>query len=612
MRSAGAGERHRSAERGGRRRSPGVSSSGSPRPSTPRAIGSEGPRAARPLVRIAALSLGAVAALALGACDGAGDAGEPTVPPLGEVAVIERAGDDGAAPEPEATATPRPTALPIELDVTMVSAPERAEGDVVDLRPGPWSPDGRSLVVWRVVGLDAEGREVGRLGIADAGVPSSGAGAEDEVDAQAETAPRLAWESGDVEAAFGIDRAADWLRDGLLAIARSDGMLVFPDGREVAEGDSVTGLRGQVRQILVAPNGRRWLAIGADRVWLVGDDRVAREIAGTQVDGARAWSWRSDSGALAVATGGTYYTLDAETAALELVAEIEPVYPERQPPQPRWLAGGRLLLTAPAAAGGGGAIQGDGEGAMEGVGEGDEVGEGLEGNGADGARATTVAGFVHRVVDPAAQSATDLHVLLGLEANPTAPYDSAAWVSPDGRYILYPEVVPAAGGGAAQRATWIYDVPGGRAREHPPVGQPTWSPDGLRFAWVEAGTLLVGGVEAGAPVSPAPDVAADGAERPVWSPDGRWILFAGADGSMHLVRADGLAGPVVVAENAVWSPPPTWSPAGDRFAAAIGSAPEGEDGEGDADGSQAGEPDPDPSGGTPDAPRLVIVQPAIR
>ncbi len=494
---------------------------------------SEGPRGARPLVRLMVFVW--FIAFVVGGCSDEGDAGADIPEPNSDgVAVIERAAEPGSLESTSATSTPRPTPMMIAFDTRTVDISDRPDLVDVDLRPGPWSPDGHSLVVWRVVGQDFDERPIGRLGIvrvADASI--------DSVSEEGSVAapPRLVWEGGDVEASFEVERAAEWLRDGTLVIARSDGMLVQADGLSVADEDAVTQLRGQVREVLVAPNGRQWLAIGSDRAWLVGTNRVAREIAGTEIDGARAWSWRSDSAAVAVAVGAKYFTLDVESAAVEMVTEIQPFSPDREPPPPRWLAGGKLLVTAPA----------------------------LPPDGASGA--------VHRMVDPAQLSATDLHEALGLTMNPASPYDGSAWVSPDGRYVLYPEVVES-GGVVAQRASWIYDVPGARAREHPPVGNPTWSPDGRRFAWVEAGALLVGDIEARAPFPPAEGVLADGALNPVWSPDGRWLLFRDETAALYVVRSDGLAGPERLSAFARWSPPPTWSPAGDRFAAAIGDSPD--------------------------------------
>lgn len=494
---------------------------------------SEGPRAARPLVRLLLIA-GAAWLLApmLGACSDEGGAEvDVPAPPSDGVDVIERSGAPEEGAPDSATNTPRPTPMAIAFATRSVEVPDRPDLVGADFRPGTWSPDGRSLVVWRAVAEDADGRPVGRLGIVDAADAAIGAeGAEGQ-------APILVWESGDVEAKFETERAAEWLRDGTLVIARSDGMLVQPDGEPVSDGDAVTELRGQVREVLIAPNGRSWLAMGSDRTWLIGTDRVARELAGSEVDGAQAWSWRSDSAALAVAVGAKYFTLDVETAAVDLVIEIQPFDSEREPPPPRWLAGGKLFVTAPAAPSPGG------------------------------------LGAVHHVVEPIQRSAIELHSALGLQINPVTPYDGSNWVSPDGRYVLYPEVVES-DGNASHRASWIYDVPGERAREHPPVGSPTWSPDGRRFAWVEAGVLLVGDIEAREPVAPAEGVVADGARTPVWSPDGRWLLFADEDGAAQLVRADGLAGPERLAPFARWSPPPTWSPAGDRFAVSIGDGPD--------------------------------------
>ena len=352
----------------------------------------------------------------------------------------------------------------------------------------------------------------------------------------ADGAPSPVWESGDVQAVLSDDLAADWLRDGTLVVARSDGMLVEADGTPVSAGDGVSGLLGQVREILVAPNGRAWLAIGPDRAWLVSADRTAREIAGFAVDSSTEWAWRSDSAALAVAAGSDYFTLDAETAQVEKVAEIDPVNADRDPPPPRWLAGGRLFITAPVAPLGG------------------------------------RPGAAHRIIEPTQSGATELHTALGISMNTVMPYDGSTWVSPDGRYVLYPEIIESEGA-PAHRATWIYDVPGDRAREHPPVGTTSWSPDARRFAWVEAGELRIGDVEAAEPIAPTEGIEVDERRALVWSPDGRWLLFSGKDGAPSVVRADGLAARETIANYAEWAPPPSWAPLSDRFAISVGDGP---------------------------------------
>jgi len=448
--------------------------------------------------------------------------------------------------------------------VDLSEAPDLAEAE---LRPGPWSPDGLTFVVWRVTRRGELGVPVGRVGTFDAlpaaGVATAtaaartgaGAGSSDTDDDGRGTQrpippvpPVPLWESGDIEAEMPGEGAAVWMRDGTLALARSDNMFVGRDGVPVETGAAPSGDIGQIMRLLSSPNARRILAIGPRGAWIVSDDRTVIPISGAERAGLRAWDWRTDSAALAAVAAADdgrleYFVIDVATGEPEKVGEVDPLVPGRPPPRPRWLANGLLFMTA--------------------------AGRPPPGR----------SGVVHRIANPTDSSATDLHALLGLEPSAAAQEDAAGWASPDGRWLLYPEVIEVPGEGrVAQRATWLYDVPGERALEMEPAGNPVWSPDGRRFAWIEAGAVRVGTVDPPTTSILPRDVGArvpDGAWLS-WSPDARYLLYLDVENDIWIVRSDGTDGPSRVGRTAGGAPV-SWSPAGDRFAAAL--AP-GDDGRG--------------------------------
>ena len=120
-------------------------------------IWDEGSRIARPLTFLVA------AAIVLGACSAEPDASD-------DAALTEAEGAEGIAPGapledaelPVASPMPWPTPMPVALDIRPIDIGARPELAGADLRPGFWSPDGKALIVWRVVDQTV-GRSTDRL-----------------------------------------------------------------------------------------------------------------------------------------------------------------------------------------------------------------------------------------------------------------------------------------------------------------------------------------------------------------------------------------------------------------------------------------------------------------
>ena len=482
-------------------------------------------RRARTLLRAGLL---ATALPALAAC-GADDAPEATPTAVTRDAGLAPAAAASATPAPTARPTPRPLRLSLRALGEGAAALPGAWG-AADVLAGPWAPDGRSLVAYRVSREDPLRGPVGRVGVVDAdGEPAEGVV---EAATTPDAAPALRWESGDVEGPIDGGPLAAWRADGTLVLARPDRPFVDADGAVVAE--IAGGFGDQVRAVEVAPNGRTALLAAATRAWILDAEGLLRPISGLGGGGLGGWDWRFDARELALSVAGEgIYVVEAETGRARRVAaapdpEIAPAGP---PPAPRWLADGRLLLPVPG-------------------------------------RSPGVAGLALGVADPSEEGGIGgaLHGLLGLPPNPEMPRDASDWVSPDGRYVLYPEVVHGPDGPAIV-ARWLWDVAESASTALPPLAEPLWSPDGRRFALLDGGLRVVE-TAGGAPRALVPADVDVG--RAQWSRDGAWLVFAGAEGAPWLVAADGSAGPERIDEG-LWVGDATWSPGGERFALALRS-----------------------------------------
>ncbi len=404
----------------------------------------------------------------------------------------------------------------ITYSLTQVDLPAGLEG-----RPGPWSPDGSALVAY-FGGADARGSWSGRLWIVDA-----------------ETG-RPRHDSGDVQADPAERQAAAWLADGRLALARADGMFVDAQGDPL---DSPAGLDGQIRQVFADPTGQRILATGPDGAWIVQPGGAARFLSGWPPAGQANWSWSPDGTRILLGhADGRYALIDAQTGESIRIADGFERPGAEGLPAPRWLADGRVLLAA-----------------------------------ARELRYQDGSEFDHRLVDPASTAASSLTEFLGIPRNPLRPERLDRWVSPRGRYLLYPEYAAGESEDAASaRATWLLDLEAGRLRSMAPLdGRPHWSPPGDRFAVIGGSTIDLYDPEMGPVLSQSLPEAA--IEPPAWSPDGRWLLLRSAGERLWLLAADGSAEPLLLAEGVTWPPAPTWSPASPRFAMALAGNPDAPD-----------------------------------
>lgn len=458
-----------------------------------------------------------------------------------------------AAAPATAAATPVLLASGEPVSVTLRALDASAWPDLAEARwrPGPWSPSGEAMVAGLVQREGPEG-PAGRIWtLAVPPPPAEDDGAVGGAPVEGATL-RPVWDSGDVEgplrAPEGAGSPAAWLRDGTLALARADRTLVGPDGTEAAIG--LAGLEGaQPRALTPGPNGRALFLVGPRGAWLAADEGPARPVTGLPAAPER-WAWRVDSGALVVAVGDELFAVDPGSAAAEKIAELPAleggdedaseraseegdVAPRSAPPL-RWLAGGRVL---PATA------------------------LPLEGS--------TPTAWAYRMIDVETTRAEAVHEAIGL-APAAAPLAGAeAWVSPDGHYLVYPEVVDE-DGTPATAASWLYDARSGEAERLEPLGPVSWSPDGLRFAWAHEGRLMLRETADGERLALSDELGAVGEDlRIAWSPDGAWLLFQDAEGGLQLVRADGARGPSRLAADVLWDVPPTWSPDARRFAAVL-------------------------------------------
>jgi dipeptidyl aminopeptidase/acylaminoacyl peptidase len=164
----------------------------------------------------------------------------------------------------------------------------------------------------------------------------------------------------------------------------------------------------------------------------------------------------------------------------------------------------------------------------------------------------------------------------------------AAALSPDGRQFAVVQhgqvALRAVEGGALHIVT----------ATSPDKSEPQWSPDGKHIAFISEGDVWTVAVDGGQPIRLTHDPAGPGDprgatdHRPLWNPDGRWILYqSGRKGfnELYVVSKDGTqerrlaateiyTGADVIANNAAdhgdavssdrYDPGPLWSPDGTR------------------------------------------------
>jgi Tol biopolymer transport system component len=173
-------------------------------------------------------------------------------------------------------------------------------------------------------------------------------------------------------------------------------------------------------------------------------------------------------------------------------------------------------------------------------------------------------------------------------------------VSPDGRYVLFvraagsrydldytPWIVSAAGGGLRRMGPTSESVitvgwtpaglasisgdgvtrlvrPDGTEVDETAAPDPSWSPDGMRFAYARHGRLWIATTSAGVPGVPV--ATAEWFAGLTWSPDSRRLAYVRAlpGGRAALAVRESSGTRLVFAAQAVGSP--SWSPGGRRLA----------------------------------------------
>ena len=199
-------------------------------------------------------ALGLLVALVTAGCELLSPTEVPTpVPPIPVAEATPAVEPEPTGPPTVQIVTPVTAGVPVSFTTEIV-----AFDPTMDVLPGSWSPDGKSLVAYVVNPEDQDGTGMwinGHLWTVDT-----------------DRAEPL-WESGDMQGPVPDERMAEWRADGTLVLARADGMLVRPDGSEAGE---VAGIDLQVREVDVAPDGVTVFANGPEGSWLVDGSGTAR------------------------------------------------------------------------------------------------------------------------------------------------------------------------------------------------------------------------------------------------------------------------------------------------------------------------------------------------
>jgi len=425
----------------------------------------------------------------------------------------------GSVLPPTPTPIGPPTAevvTPVATSAISVTLQSVSFDPSLDVRPGPWAPDGKALVANVIVDEGGRDGPTGHLWTVDA-----------------EHAQAL-WDSGDIEGALGQSLAA-WLPDGTLVLARADGMWVNADGSPAGD---IAGIDDQVREVVASPDGQTIVAVGPNHAWLIGADGTARAVRNDV--GARlfdTWAWRPDSRTLAIyERGGNYYALDTATAALRALAELPGPGHDGPAPVPSWLADGWIV-----------------------PGEADEM-VAVHADSGEVKRLEELLGIatipgesLYGLPNVSPDGRFALYRTAGPATLPSTP-DSA-----------YPEPRP-----ITPITERVRDSFAETTRDIEPYGPgyPEWAPTGDRYAVLNERGLEVYAAADGRKWSVlGPERHAQHFE---WSPDGLWLAYYTIEGGPWLVASDGSAGPVRVAQGrpSFWGSI-TWSPTGDRFAVAV-------------------------------------------
>jgi hypothetical protein len=137
--------------------------------------------------------------------------------------------------------------------------------------------------------------------------------------------------------------------------------------------------------------------------------------------------------------------------------------------------------------------------------------------------------------------------------------------SPDGNRLVCASV-PSTSPASPQPATaFLFDLATQKSTTWPTVGQGfAWRPDGTRVSYWNGGSVFIAAPDGSAPIEAGKSVQP---ARSSWSADGRFILFASADGS-SIVKADG-TGLQRLSQASFQDP--LWAPGGGQFAFTRGS-----------------------------------------